>query len=350
MKRDAKEVLRALLQSTRSIIVISGFFVLISAILIALLFNQKSNSISSIEDLDTVKLNSSPFSNFDEKGWQPPAENTIPANEYGELIKYGKELIAHTSVYLGPKGSVAMIANGMNCQNCHNDAGSKPFGINYAAVASTYPQFRPRANAIVSIEERINGCFQRSMNGQKLDSNTKEMKAMVAYMEWLGSEVPKGERPENAGIIKLDYLEIAADPKIGEAVYAKHCLSCHGGDGKGLLNSDGNEYIYPPLWGDDSYNDGAGLFRLRNFSGFVKYNMPLGVTINNTILSDEEAWHVAAYVNSQPRPHKDQSKDWPDIKLKSIDVPVGPYIDDFTEKQHKFGPFKPIEKAQKQTL
>lgn len=353
MNKNTKEILQALLISSRSIIVLCCFFVLISLILVTLFFNP---------DLATksVEINEKPSSSTEiltqaseqvkETGWRVPAESTIPTGEQGELVKYGKELIAHTSTFLGPKGSVAILANGMNCQNCHNDAGTKPFGLNYSAVASTYPQYRPRANAIVSIEERINGCFQRSMNGNKLDPSTKEMKAMVAYMEWLGSEVPQGERPDNAGVKHLPFLDVAADPVIGEAVYAKHCLSCHGGNGEGILNSEGNEYIYPPLWGNDSYNDGAGLYRLRNFSAFVKYNMPFGVTVDNPILTDEEAWHVAAYVNSQPRPHKDQSKDWPDVKKKSIDVPIGPYPDKFSEKQHKYGPFGPIEEARKQTL
>lgn len=350
MKKYPKEIINALLQSTRSIIVVSSFIIVISLILIGLMLNQHSDSTLSAQDTATVAVEDAPPIDLNENGWQAPDESTIPEGEYGELIKYGKELIAHTSVYLGPKGSVAMLANGLNCQNCHNDAGTKAFGINFSAVAPTYPQYRPRADGIISIEARINGCFQRSMNGGKLDVNSKEMKAMVAYMEWVGSEVPKGERPNNAGIKRLEYLDIAADPKIGEAVYAKQCLVCHGKNGEGLLNAKGNEYVYPPLWGDDSYNDGAGLYRVRNFSGFVKYNMPIGATINNPMLSDEEAWHVAAYVNSQPRPHKDQSKDWPNLEVKSIDVPLGPYLDDFTEEQHKYGPFKPIEEAIKKIL
>lgn len=351
MKENFTELRKALLVSTRSLILMACFFVAITVIVFALLLPQQNRTTGATLAQTSTDTPSAPTSvQAEEKGWKVPAESSIPAGEVGDQIRYGKELVAHTAAYLGPKGSVAVIANGMNCQNCHNDAGTKPFGINYSAVASTYPQFRPRANAMVSIVERINGCFQRSMNGVKLDPESKEMKAMVAYIEWVGSEVPKGERPENAGIKKLAYLDIAADPKIGSAVYAQHCQSCHGGNGEGILNAKGNEYIYPPLWGDDSYNDGAGLYRLRNFAGFVKYNMPFGVTVNNPILTDEEAWHVAAFVNSQPRPHKDQSADWKDIAKKPVDVPFGPYIDEFSAEQHKFGPFGPIEAAHKSIL
>lgn len=354
MKSNLKEIREALLVSVRSLILICCFFIVITIMLGSLFLfpNAISNNAKTLETAEIISLPNTDTAETSSKetGWRAPDESTIPNGEAGDQIRYGKELVAHTAAYLGPKGTVDVLINGMNCQNCHNDAGTKPFGINYSAVASTYPQFRPRANAMVSIVQRINGCFQRSMNGKALDPNSKEMKAMVAYIEWVGSEVPKGEKPENAGIKKLPYLDVAASPEKGEAVYAMHCQSCHGSEGEGILNAKGNEYIYPPLWGSDSYNDGAGLYRLRNFAGFVKYNMPFGATFNNPILSDEESWNVAAFVNSQPRPHKDQTADWADISKKPVDVPIGPYIDEFTEEQHKYGPFGPIEKAIKSKL
>ncbi|MEP6628509.1 MAG: cytochrome C, partial [Ginsengibacter sp.] len=130
--------------------------------------------------------------------WQAPPVSTIPAGEAGDQIRYGRALIAHTSIYLGPKGTVASISNGMNCQNCHNQAGTKSYGFNFSAVASNYPQFRNRSGKMVSIVERINSCFSRSLNGQSLDTVGKEMKAIVAYIKWLGQDVPEGVKPENA--------------------------------------------------------------------------------------------------------------------------------------------------------
>jgi thiosulfate dehydrogenase len=66
------------------------------------------------------------------------------------------------------------------------------------------------------------------------------------------------------------------------------------------------------------------------------------------VLTVEESWDVAAYVNSQPRPNKDLSGDWPDISKKPIDHPFGPYADGFSEVQHKFGPFPPITAKREQ--
>ncbi|UCS91745.1 c-type cytochrome [Echinicola marina] len=279
--------------------------------------------------------------------WQAPDWHTVEEEENAEDIKYGKELIVHTADYLGPKGKVMTISNGLNCQNCHLQGGTVPLGNNYGAVASTYPKVRARSGKSTDIADRINGCFERSMNGQALDKESKEMKAMVAYLKWLGKEVPKGEKPQGAGIYPLEFMDRAADPIKGKAVYAQNCQSCHQADGQGMFDQAEREYIYPPLWGAHSYNKGAGLYRLSRFAGFVKVNMPLGATFENPLLTDEEAWDVAAYVNSLERPEKDLSGDWPDKTKKPIDHPFGPYADGFSEEQHKFGPFKPIQLAQK---
>ena len=275
--------------------------------------------------------------------WYAPNESTIPAGEEGELVRYGKELIAHTSKYLGPKGSVSAVSNGMNCNNCHLDAGTRAWGNNYAAVFSTYPKYRERSGTTETIYKRVNDCFERSLNGKPLDSNSKEMKAIYAYIKWLGTGTPKGEKPKGSGIVELSYLDRSADPAKGKIVYDAKCQSCHQADGQGTLNADGTEYTYPPLWGKNSYNHGAGLFRLSRFAGYVKANMPLGATHNSTLLTDEEAWDVAAYVNSQSRPSKDLSTDWPKIAAKPVDHPFGPFSDGFDEKQHKYGPFGPIK-------
>ena len=121
--------------------------------------------------------------------WVGPSiylDNTTVGEER-ELIIYGQELIAHTSKYLGPKGSVAQITNGMNCQNCHLQAGAKAWGNNYAAVFSTYPKFRDRSGQIESIYKRVADCMERSLNGTAVDSNSREFKAIYAYIKWLGT-------------------------------------------------------------------------------------------------------------------------------------------------------------------
>src|SRR5450432_1452962 len=100
--------------------------------------------------------------------WQAPVASpgSDPASQ---MIQYGHELIAHTAKYLGPKGSVAAITNGMNCQNCHVEAGAMPYGNCFSAVAATYPVFKPRSGIKESVEFRINDCLLRSLNGKTID-------------------------------------------------------------------------------------------------------------------------------------------------------------------------------------
>ncbi|PWV45890.1 c-type cytochrome [Chitinophaga sp. S165] len=275
--------------------------------------------------------------------WTPPDTADLPQTAGGELILYGRELIARTAVYLGPAGKVANISNGMNCQNCHLDAGTKFMGNNYAASAANYPRFRERSGTIESLEKKINDCFIRSLNGSPLDSTSREMRAIVAYMQWLGKDVPKGFKPPGSGIKELRYLERAADTIRGRLVFERNCVQCHGSNGAGKYDSTAINYLYPPLWGPHSYNTGAGIFRLSKLAGYVKANMPFG----DAHLSEEEAWDVAAFINSQPRPVKIFEGDWPVLSTKPADVATGPFPDTFSVMQHRYGPFGPIVQSRK---
>lgn len=277
--------------------------------------------------------------------WIAPDSNQIAQSPDGEIIQYGRLLISKTAEYFGPHGKIAHTANGMNCQNCHLDAGTKPWGNNYGGVFSTYPKYRERRGAIETIIQRVNDCFIRSLNGKALDSNSHEMKGILAYMRWLGKGIPKGKKPYGSGIAEPHLLDRAADPQKGKLVYIGKCQRCHGASGQGVFDTASVHYRYPPLWGKNSYNSGAGLFRLSRFAGYVKNNMPFGASYKNTQLTDAEAWDVAAFVNSQERPTKVFREDWPKIVQKPYDHPFGPYVDSFSEQQHKFGPFAPIKKS-----
>lgn len=280
-----------------------------------------------------------------EKGklWEAPDPYLAATDPEAELIRYGRDLISHTQDYFGENGLVRPGSiNGMNCQNCHLEAGSKPFGNNYFAVQSTYPQQRARSGSLETIPKRVNDCFERSLNGEALDTTSREMSAIVAYLRWLGTGIPKGEKPKGVGLMEVPFLGRAADPLKGQWVYQTKCASCHGANGQGLPMPE-SARTYPPLWGDKSYNEAAGLFRMSRFAGYVKANMPFGASFQNPQLSDEEAWDVAAFINSQPRPkHPFLQTDWPDISKKPYDHPFGPYTDSFPEIQHKYGPFEPI--------
>lgn len=279
--------------------------------------------------------------------WIAPAISSISDAKQKEQVEYGKELIAHTAKYLGPNGSVLKITNGLNCQNCHLQAGTAVFGNNYGSVASLYPKFRARSGSTENIYKRVNDCFERSLNGKAIDTAGKEMQAIVAYINFLGTNVEKGKKAEGSGLKDLALLDRAADPVKGASVYTAKCQSCHQANGEGVLNENKTEFNFPSLWGKSSFNDGAGLYRISSFAKYIKYNMPLGTTYDNPQLSDEEAWDVAAYVLTQKRPHINVPGDWPDKSKKPFDHPFGPYADQFTEKQHKLGPFKPITEEEK---
>lgn len=274
--------------------------------------------------------------------WSAPDTAYWATHADGDLLRYGRQLVSNTTAFFGEKGSIASLTNGLNCQNCHLDAGTRPFTNNYALVASTYPRFRARSGSVETVHKRIADCFERSLNGTAPDSLSREGQAIAAYVLWVGSNVKKGDTPEGAGLFEIAGLDRAANPDSGRLVYAAKCQSCHQADGQGLSNGQGG-YTFPPLWGDESYNHAAGLYRLSRFASYVKQGMPLGTTHNSPQLSDAEAWDVAAYVNSQPRPGFDLSADWPDISGKPADHPFGPWADSFSAEQHKYGPFKPIK-------
>jgi thiosulfate dehydrogenase len=191
----------------------------------------------------------------------------------------------------------------------------------------------------------VEDCFERSLNGKAPARGSKELESIVAYINYTGSNVKKGQKPKGSGIYELKFMERAADPEKGKIAYVAKCQTCHQANGEGVMNADKVSYQYPPLWGKNAYNQGAGLFRISRFAGYIKANMPFGVTYKEPQLSDEEAWDIAAYVNSMPHPLKDISKDWPKIEEKTFDHPFGPFADGFSEKEHKYGPFGPIKKA-----
>ncbi|MDB5122716.1 MAG: cytochrome [Mucilaginibacter sp.] len=361
-REEEKELVRAVVKISRYTIYIALIAAACIAILVISLFNNGTGAVvvSSAKEnasVSPVATSSAPAASaggtsraIPADAWKAPDESTIPAGKAGDMIRYGKELLANTARYLGPQGTVAQITNGMNCQNCHLAGGTKLFANDYAGFMVSYPKVSSRSGKKESPSERIAECFERSLSGKVPDTSKKEIQSILAYMKWLGKGVKKGQKLFGNATEKLPFMDHAADPVKGKAVFVAKCQSCHGSNGEGMPAADKKTYTYPPLWGKHSYNDGAGMYRLTNFAGFVKNNMPFGASYQNPQLTDEEAWNVAAFVNSQPRPHKNQRNDWKDIRNKPLDFPFGPYADAFGEKQHKYGPFKPIKDAQKQLI
>lgn len=273
--------------------------------------------------------------------WFAPDLDGLPQDEAGDLVRYGHELIVHTAKYLGPQGSVAHISNGMNCGNCHLNGGTRLNGNCFAMAASSYPKYRGRSGQVETIAYRVNDCLQRSLNGNAIDTSGKEMKALIAYIKWIGKDVTAKAKPAGMGIPGIPFLERAASPENGRTIYAARCSSCHGADGEGVRNGT-NGYLYPPLYGSNSFNVSSGIYLLSRMAGFVKYNMPYTAQQSDPTLTDAEAWDVAAFINTQSRPAKRFAQDWPKITEKPVDYPFGPYADHFPEQQHKLGPFEPI--------
>jgi thiosulfate dehydrogenase len=278
-----------------------------------------------------------------------PDTSTIPHDQFGDMIRYGRDLIVNTAYYLGPDGKVGhFLGNKMNCTNCHLDAGTRPYGFNFFSSHARYPQYRGRENKVLTLSERINNCVERPHNGRPLPLDSKEIVAMVCYMKWLSSNVPVGQHVKGDESLELEFPKRAADPKKGAAIYAENCASCHGPEGQGQLRPDSSSYAYPPLWGPNSFQKGSSPSRVLKAARFIKANMPDKKAIwSKPFLTDEQAIDVAAFINADeihPRPHKkDQTiPDYPDYRMKAIDYDKGPYVDTFSELQHKYGPYQPI--------
>jgi len=231
----------------------------------------------------------------------PPAVTAMPSGPFGDAVRYGLRIMTDT------QGTVhGYVGNGLQCVSCHLGAGRQAYAAPLVGLTGLFPEYRSRTGRVESLEERLNDCFLRSMNGKALPSNSKEMIGLLAYIAWLSQGVPTGSE-----VLGRGFREFAApsppNAARGKAIYAAKCAACHGADGQGT--KAGATYVFPPLWGKQSFNDGAGMARVSIAAGFVQTKMPLG---NAGTLTDQEAYDVAAYFTAQPRPSFGaKKKDWP---------------------------------------
>lgn len=273
------------------------------------------------------------------------AMEDFPDTEEGKAAAYGEKLITETARYLGPGNQSGTVYSGnhLSCSSCHLNGGTKPYAGPYVGLTGVFPIFNARDGKVSTLEERINGCFERSMNGQKLPIDSREMIAIISYMRHLSKNVRIGGRIEGQGFVDFEAPDRKANLHNGEVVFNTHCVTCHQQDGQGQWKDSSQKaegYVYPPVWGNDSYNDGAGMGRLLTAAKFIKGNMPLGVDPEAPVLSDEEVYDVAAYINSFDRPAKaNKEKDYPDLAKKPKDAAYPPFNDDISAEQHKYGPF-----------
>ena len=224
--------------------------------------------------------------------FEPPREEAIPDDQFGAMVRLGHQIFVDTQTYASE-----YVGNELNCTNCHLDQGRKPNSAPLWAAYTLYPAYRKKNDHVNTYEERIQGCFRYSMNGTPPPSGSKTMTALVTYSYWLATGAPTGEVLPGRGYPIVEAPADGHDLANGKQIYQASCAICHGADGQGQKVS--GQVVFPALWGDQSFNWGAGMHRINTAAGFIKNNMPLG---HGDSLSDRDAWDVAAFMNSHERP------------------------------------------------
>lgn len=236
--------------------------------------------------------------------WYAADVDSLGPGAENDLIRYGRDLIVHTPRHIGKGATDPALRFGGNdlaCQSCHLNAGLQPFAAPFVSTFATFPMLVD--DQVITLKERINGCMTRSLNGKPLPDDSREMQALIAYIKFVGQGTPEGVRVAGMGLMPLREPQQVPDATRGEAVYAKFCANCHRADGQGEKGLDPHVgYTIPPLWGDESFNDGAGMAKLDYAAAYIHDNMPFGIDYQDPVLSVQQAWDVAAYLVAKPRP------------------------------------------------
>jgi thiosulfate dehydrogenase len=225
-------------------------------------------------------------------GFMPPPESSIPDGPYGDMVRLGREIFLHTR-----RRAPAYVGNGLDCVNCHLDAGRLADAAPLWGAYGLYPQYRKKNGHVNSYGERLQGCFLYSMNGRAPPLGGNVIMALETYSSWMAKGAPLGVKLAGASYPRVPAPARAADYARGEAVFTRDCALCHGADGQGRKAA--GDYVFPPLWGPDSFNWGAGMHELDKAAAFIKANMPLS---RGGMLSDQDAWDVAMFIDAHERP------------------------------------------------
>ena len=228
----------------------------------------------------------------------PPPDSAIPDNEFGKEVKLGQAIFNGTSPLAAP-----FVGNSLRCASCHLDAGKLPHSAPLWSAYLTYPAYRSKNKHVNTLAERIQGCFSYSMNGKAPPLGDPVLVALESYAFFLAKGGPVGTKPAGGGYPTPPKPALAMDFNRGAKTFEQKCALCHGADGQG--QSSNGVVVFPPLWGPESYNWGAGMGSIKNAAGFIKANMPLS---QGNTLSDQQAWDVAMFVNSHERPQDPRFK------------------------------------------
>jgi len=227
--------------------------------------------------------------------WKAPAVDSTPDDQFAASVYRGLALLTHTRDSLP-----AYVGGNLNCTSCHLDEGRRPNAAPLVGVFARYPRYMDRSGAVVPLEDRINYCFTRSLAGSKLPSDSREMQDIVAYLSFISRGVPNGSHVNGESMPTLP--KMTGDTVRGSKLFVDNCARCHGNNGGGMGP-------IPALWGPKSYSVGASMARLERAASFIQHNMPFGM---GGTLSWQDAFDIAAYVNSHPRPDSPgKEKDWP---------------------------------------
>jgi thiosulfate dehydrogenase len=241
----------------------------------------------SIQDPEEVPHGASTAPRF-----APPPEAAIPDSPLGDMIRLGRDVFVDTQTHAKP-----YVGNGLNCVNCHLDAGRLANSAPLWAAYVAYPAYRTKNKKVNTYEERLEGCFVFSMNGSMPPPESDVVVALVSYSYWLASGAPTGAQLAGRGYPEVANPPLPPEVRRGAIVYNDRCAICHGADGNGTRV--GRSYVFPPVWGAASYNAGAGMHRVNTAAAFIKANMPPGQADS---LTDQQAFDVAAFIDSQERP------------------------------------------------
>jgi thiosulfate dehydrogenase len=228
--------------------------------------------------------------------WKPPVVDSTPDDPLEASIYRGLTLVTQTRDSLK-----AYVGGNLNCTSCHLEEGRRGNAAPLAGAFARFPKYMDRSGAVVTIEDRVNYCFTRSLAGSKLPSDSREMQDIVAYLAFLSKGVPNGEHVRAEGLAKMPAL--TGDSARGRPLFTANCARCHGGDGAGMAPA------FPALWGPKSFSIGASMARQERAASFIRHNMPFD---RPGTLTDQQAYDIAAFVTAMPRPDSPgKETDWP---------------------------------------
>ncbi len=234
---------------------------------------------------------------FDAAAWKPPAESEIPNDSMGASIRRGLALLRFT-----PESLPRFAASSLRCTSCHQEDGRKATAAPLTGAHARFPKYMTRSGAVITLADRVNYCFTRSLAGNAIPHESREMEDILAYLAFISKGVPVGAKVMGAdGLLPMPDT-LAADTARGRAVFESTCVVCHQKDG-------GGTGAIPALWGAKSYSIGASMARVERAASFISHNMPQTAPGS---LTAQQAFDVAAFINSHPRPDSPgKADDWP---------------------------------------